>query len=194
PAGHRPRAGPGRASRRRPHPRPRPRPVHGLRARGMPRRLRARGLAPGRPPVVLPAHPPRADDAARRRRGPARRHRQRGSALPGVRRGRRRPGGLRMSQGHGRNHGHGHGVEVAALHRGRLALVLAITVAVLLVEVVGAVLSGSLALLADAGHMLTDAAGLSLALLAAVLAARPATESRTWGYRRAEVLAAAAQA
>jgi cobalt-zinc-cadmium efflux system protein len=99
-----------------------------------------------------------------------------------------------MSQGHGRNHGHGHGVEVAALHRGRLALVLAITVAVLLVEVVGAVLSGSLALLADAGHMLTDAAGLSLALLAAVLAARPATESRTWGYRRAEVLGAAAQA
>jgi cobalt-zinc-cadmium efflux system protein len=49
-------------------------------------------------------------------------------------------------------------------------------------------------LLADAGHLLTDAAGLSVALLAAVLAARPATDARTWGYRRAEILAAAAQA
>jgi cobalt-zinc-cadmium efflux system protein len=62
------------------------------------------------------------------------------------------------------------------------------------VEVIGAVLSGSLALLADAGHMLTDVAGLSLALIAAVLAGRPVTDARTWGYRRAEVLAAAAQA
>ncbi len=95
------------------------------------------------------------------------------------------------------SHGHGHGRlsgGTAGLHRGRLAAVLGITLAVLVVEVVGAVVSGSLALLADAGHMLTDAAGLSLALLAAVLAGRPATESRTWGYRRAEVLGAAAQA
>ena len=96
-----------------------------------------------------------------------------------------------MSHGHGHPHGLG---AAAGLHRGRLAVVLAITLTVLVVEVVGALVSGSLALLADAGHMLTDAAGLSLALLAAVLAARPATESRTWGYRRAEVLAAAAQA
>jgi cobalt-zinc-cadmium efflux system protein len=64
---------------------------------------------------------------------------------------------------------------------------------VLLVEIVGAAISGSLALLADAGHALTDA-GLSLALFAAVLAQRPATPAKTWGYRRAEVLAAAAQA
>ena len=76
----------------------------------------------------------------------------------------------------------------------RLALVLALTVTVLVVEVVGAVVSGSLALFADAGHMLTDAAGLVLALVAAVLARRPATPERTWGYRRAEVLGAAAQA
>jgi cobalt-zinc-cadmium efflux system protein len=55
-------------------------------------------------------------------------------------------------------------------------------------------MSGSLALLADAGHMLTDVAGLSLALVAATLALRPATPERTWGYRRAEVLAAATQA
>jgi len=72
--------------------------------------------------------------------------------------------------------------------------VLTVTSTILVVEVVGALLSGSLALLADAGHMLTDVAGLSLALIAAVLAGRPATDARTWGYRRAEVLAAAAQA
>jgi cobalt-zinc-cadmium efflux system protein len=75
-----------------------------------------------------------------------------------------------------------------------LAIVLGISSTILVVEVVGAFLSGSLALLADAGHMLTDVAGLSLALVAAVLAGRPATSARTWGYRRAEVLAAAAQA
>jgi cobalt-zinc-cadmium efflux system protein len=73
-------------------------------------------------------------------------------------------------------------------------MVLAISATILVVEVVGAVLSGSLALLADAGHMLTDVAGLSLALVAAKLVDRPTTDERTWGYRRAEVLAAAAQA
>jgi cobalt-zinc-cadmium efflux system protein len=83
---------------------------------------------------------------------------------------------------------------VLAGHRARLGAVLAVTATVLLVEVVGAVVSGSLALLADAGHMLTDAAGLTLAFVATVLARRPATDQRTWGYRRAEVLAAAAQA
>jgi cobalt-zinc-cadmium efflux system protein len=79
-------------------------------------------------------------------------------------------------------------------HRARLILVLAITCTVLVVEVVGAVVSGSLALLADAGHMLTDVAGLGLALVATMLVRRPATDARTWGFRRAEVLAAAAQA
>jgi cobalt-zinc-cadmium efflux system protein len=90
-------------------------------------------------------------------------------------------------------HEHDHAVPAQG-HRRPLATVLAISATVLVVEVVGAFLSGSLALLADAGHMLTDVAGLTLALAAAVLAARPATDTRTWGYRRAEVLAAAAQA
>lgn len=93
--------------------------------------------------------------------------------------------------GHGHDHAHGRG---AGGHRRRLALVLALTTTALLVELVGAAVSGSLALLADAGHALTDAAGLGLALVAASLAQRPATPQRTWGYRRAEVLAAAAQA
>jgi cobalt-zinc-cadmium efflux system protein len=90
--------------------------------------------------------------------------------------------------------GHSHGAAgTAGNRRARrpLALVLAITSTILVAEVVGALLSGSLALLADAGHMLTDVAGLSLALIAAVLAGRPATYARTWGYRRAEVLAVA---
>lgn len=73
-------------------------------------------------------------------------------------------------------------------------MVLAISGAILVTEVVGAVVSGSLALVADAGHLLTDVCGLSLALAAAMLARRPATAARTWGYLRAEVLAAAAQA
>jgi cobalt-zinc-cadmium efflux system protein len=80
------------------------------------------------------------------------------------------------------------------VHRGRLRAVLIITVSVLIAEVVGAAVSGSLALLADAGHMLADVAGLTLAWAASVLAQRPATLARTWGYRRAEVLAAAGQA
>jgi cobalt-zinc-cadmium efflux system protein len=91
-------------------------------------------------------------------------------------------------------HDHGHGTAGLVDHRRRLATVLAITVTVLVVEVVGAVVSGSLALLADAAHMLTDVAGLTLGLVAAALARRPATSVRTWGYRRAEILGAAAQA
>jgi cobalt-zinc-cadmium efflux system protein len=90
--------------------------------------------------------------------------------------------------------GHDHGGDDLVDHRGRLAIVLGTTLTVLVVEVIGAFISGSLALLADAGHMLTDVAGLTLAFFAALLARRPATEERTWGYRRAEVLAAAAQA
>jgi len=73
-------------------------------------------------------------------------------------------------------------------------VVLGITTTILVVEVVGALVSGSLALLADAAHMLTDAAGLLIALIAATLAVRPASAARTWGYRRGEVLAATVQA
>ncbi len=90
--------------------------------------------------------------------------------------------------------GHSHDARAAGRHRGRLTAVLAITLVVLVVQVAGGVLSGSLALLADAGHVLTDAAGVGLALLAANFAARPATPERTFGYQRAEVLAATANA
>ncbi|MFF1530043.1 cation diffusion facilitator family transporter [Cellulomonas sp. NPDC058312] len=95
----------------------------------------------------------------------------------------------------GHDHGHGghdHGLTAAQAHRGRLAAVLAITLTVLVAEVVGGLLSGSFALLADAGHMLTDAVGVGLALLATSLARRPATARRTFGWQRAEILAALA--
>jgi cobalt-zinc-cadmium efflux system protein len=89
---------------------------------------------------------------------------------------------------------HDHHRSPAAAHRGRLAAVFVVTVAVLVVEVVGAALSGSLALLADAGHMLADAAGIGLALLAIGFAARPASPQRTFGYYRVEILAAVVNA
>ena len=90
-------------------------------------------------------------------------------------------------------HGHGHTPATAAgAHRSRLVVVLALTLAVLAAEVVGAALSGSLALLADAGHMATDAAGLALALAAVGLAQRPARGRRTFGWQRVEILAAVA--
>jgi cobalt-zinc-cadmium efflux system protein len=92
------------------------------------------------------------------------------------------------------DHEHHHAPSASAEHRGRLTAVFVITLAVLLVEVVGAVLSGSLALLADAGHVLADGAGIGLALLAIRFAARPATPQRTFGYYRLEILAAVVNA
>jgi cobalt-zinc-cadmium efflux system protein len=82
----------------------------------------------------------------------------------------------------------------AAGRRPRLIAALAISGTILVAEVIGAFLTGSLALLTDAAHMLTDVAGLSLALLASILAGRPADDRRPFGYRRAEVLSAAVQA
>lgn len=94
----------------------------------------------------------------------------------------------------GHDHNHANGVTATGKHRSRLVAVLSITLAVVFIQVIGAALSGSLALLADAGHMLSDAAGVFIALLAAWIAARPASDLRTYGYQRAEVLAALANA
>lgn len=86
------------------------------------------------------------------------------------------------------------GHSAGAAGRQRLLIVLGLVVAFLVVEVVGSLLTNSLALLADAGHMLADAVGVGLALLAIHLAARPATPSRSFGYYRLEILAAVANA
>ena len=100
----------------------------------------------------------------------------------------------------GAGHTHDHGVRdgargtAGAVHRSRLRFALCVTVGVLLAEVAGSFVTGSLALLADAGHMATDALGLAMALTAVHFAARPASGRRTFGYARAEILAAMANA
>jgi cobalt-zinc-cadmium efflux system protein len=91
----------------------------------------------------------------------------------------------------GSDHDHVHGASASGA---RLIVALVISIVILLAEVLGAVLTGSLALVVDAGHLLTDAGGLAVAVVASYLARRPPTSRRTWGYRRAEVLSATAQA
>ncbi|MDQ3302082.1 MAG: cation diffusion facilitator family transporter [Actinomycetota bacterium] len=86
---------------------------------------------------------------------------------------------------HGHSHDHGRGAD-----RRALSVVFALTASYMVVEVVGGLVTGSLALLADAGHMLSDAFSLGLALVAVWLAQRPATPNRSFGYKRAEILAA----
>jgi cobalt-zinc-cadmium efflux system protein len=88
-------------------------------------------------------------------------------------------------------HAHSHDHARAASRRA-LAAALALTAGYTVVEIVGGILIGSLALLADAVHMLSDNIALGLALAAVWLAAKPATPERTWGYKRAEVLVALA--
>ncbi|MGK3950587.1 cation diffusion facilitator family transporter [Microbacterium sp. K2] len=78
----------------------------------------------------------------------------------------------------------------SASHRRLLAISLTLTATIMVVQVVGAILTGSLALLADAAHMFTDASALVIALIAAAVAARPADDRRTFGYQRAEVFGA----
>jgi cobalt-zinc-cadmium efflux system protein len=83
------------------------------------------------------------------------------------------------------------GRETAASHsRSMLVPTLALTAGVCLIDAAGAWWTGSLALAAEAAHMLTDAAGVALALFAIWIAARPATPAKTFGYYRAEILAA----
>jgi cobalt-zinc-cadmium efflux system protein len=85
---------------------------------------------------------------------------------------------------------HNHEEGNRSLFRKRLTFALALTAAFFVVEVVGGFMTGSLALLADAGHMLTDIASLVLALIAIWIATRPHSSKRSYGYQRAEVLAA----
>ncbi|WP_216588262.1 cation diffusion facilitator family transporter [Streptomyces brasiliscabiei] len=98
--------------------------------------------------------------------------------------------------GAGHDHGHAHHAPTtgtaAAAYRGRLRIALSITLTVMVVQIVGGVLADSLALIADAAHMATDAVGLGMALLAIHFANRPPSGNRTFGYARAEILAALA--
>jgi cobalt-zinc-cadmium efflux system protein len=91
-------------------------------------------------------------------------------------------------------HSHGSRLTLTGEHSGALVAVMSITLAVAIAEAVGAWVSGALVLLADAAHMAADAAGVGLSLLAVLFATRPATLQRTFGYARAEILAAMANA
>ena len=87
--------------------------------------------------------------------------------------------------------GHGHGVQSGAgKNKKNLIIVFGFTFAYLIAEVIGGIVFNSLALLADAGHMLTDVVGLALALFAITFAERQATPEKTYGYYRIEILAA----
>jgi cobalt-zinc-cadmium efflux system protein len=103
-----------------------------------------------------------------------------------------------MHHSHAGHHHHGHSHDHGAIRPGetdadqtrRLRVALLITFVILLAEVVGGILANSLALLADAGHMLTDVAALGLSLFVSWFSRRPETPKRTYGYLRLEILAA----
>ncbi|NML51516.1 cation transporter [Streptomyces sp. R302] len=99
--------------------------------------------------------------------------------------------------GAGHDHGHSHGGPpptgtAGAAYRSRLRIALGITLSVMVVEIIGGLVADSLALIADAAHMATDAIGLAMALLAIHFANRPPSGNRTFGFARAEILAALA--
>ncbi|MDQ0597509.1 cobalt-zinc-cadmium efflux system protein [Streptomyces canus] len=100
-----------------------------------------------------------------------------------------------MGAGHDHGHAHSHappGGTATAAYRGRLRVALSITLTVMVVEIVGGIMADSLALVADAAHMATDALGLGMALMAIHFAGLPPSGKRTFGYARAEILAALA--
>jgi cobalt-zinc-cadmium efflux system protein len=99
-----------------------------------------------------------------------------------------RPAAAPSSPAAGQDHEHAHGLRDTP--EGRILLALVITLITMVASIVGGVVSHSLALLSDAGHMMADAAALALALVAQRVASRPRTHRRTYGSRRAEVLAA----
>ncbi|MFI9551606.1 cation diffusion facilitator family transporter [Nonomuraea endophytica] len=91
--------------------------------------------------------------------------------------------------------GHGHGsTSATARYRGRMAIVIGITSVIFVAQIVGGLLANSLALISDALHSATDVTGVLMALIAATFAARPASQKRTFGYYRLEILAAVANA
>ena len=97
-----------------------------------------------------------------------------------------------MAHNHNHSQGHSHNHSHAGGNGRRLAFVLALVVLYMVAEIIGGLLTNSLALLADAGHMLSDAGALALALFALWMARRPAPRERTYGNYRTEILAALA--
>jgi cobalt-zinc-cadmium efflux system protein len=109
---------------------------------------------------------------------------------PDIGRDHGQPHGGHSHGGHahaGHAHGHDHGVGAS---QRRLGITLGLVLVYMIAEVIGGLASNSLALLADAGHMLSDAGALALSLLAMSIARRPPSTTHTFGYQRAEILAA----
>ncbi len=96
--------------------------------------------------------------------------------------------------GHSHTGGTGAGGTATGQHRRALIMVMGLSTLIAIAEIIGTLITGSLVLLADAALMAADAAGLGLSLLAAYAASRPPTDRRTFGYARAEILAAMANA
>jgi len=94
------------------------------------------------------------------------------------------------AQDHGHDHSHEHHHDYRAASRKALSIALVLLIGIFVAELVGGLISGSLALLADAAHLLTDVAAIVLALVAQWFATRPACATRSYGFRRAEILAA----
>ncbi len=99
-------------------------------------------------------------------------------------------GGNGGNDNHHRHENHDHETSLREVSRRRLWWAMAIILLFLIVEVIGGLITGSLALLADAGHMLTDLLALAMAIFVGYLAQRPATPERTFGFLRAEVIGA----
>src|SRR5699024_1092852 len=78
--------------------------------------------------------------------------------------------------------------------RKKLWIAFGLTATIVVIQIVGTIMTGSLALLTDTVHAITDASGLLVALIAATLMLKPPTPKRTWGFRRVEVIAALGQA
>ncbi|MEK4009691.1 cation diffusion facilitator family transporter [Peribacillus sp. FSL M8-0224] len=95
-----------------------------------------------------------------------------------------------MGHNHGHSHGHGHGHSHGSGNKKALFLSFIIITIFMIVEVIGGLVTNSLALLSDAGHMLSDAAALGLSLTAIKLGERKASATNTFGYRRFEIIAA----
>ncbi|HEY3569235.1 MAG TPA: cation diffusion facilitator family transporter [Thermoanaerobaculia bacterium] len=99
---------------------------------------------------------------------------------------------MSVAHSHSHAHGHSHSHSHAGGSRARMTWVLGLIVLYMVAEAVGGWLTGSLALLADAGHMLSDAAALGLSVFAMSMSRRPRTSKKTYGYHRLEILAALA--
>lgn len=101
---------------------------------------------------------------------------------------------MSQAQEQAQEHSHSHSHSHASSSRKRLAIVFCIVLGIFIFQVFGSIWTGSLALLVDTGHNSVDLIGIGIALFAATLVARPPKGQKTWGFRRAEVLAAGAQA